>query len=377
MCIYDVYGPCSCPHGRCFTLLAQCFTISSFVTSVICISSCYYMYVRPIPEEGEQEEAREGFGYMARQAGTLEPSDYQTCVFYNGNEKEQYFDSMWRAGKAMAFIATIVGFFVMCIIMCTCCVAFELPTFDGLFWTCMFCFVCQSLTFLAWGSDLCDDYECTWSTGTGMNITAAMLWIWAANMIKSFPEALPPRGRGNDAPKQPMYEDDPSMYDDASSPYMPQSQRDMYDDEYTDSGTSYRDGQSYPGQSFRSDASDYTDGDNGTYYSNQDPNAPQSYNSSQQGSENPYNNYVNNDYDDPSERQAHYEDDDFDANSHFRQSWNSNSVDKEQDFDGQNNSNYFENDGQSQQDLSQEEREFMGSAQDPQQQKSQQYDFNS
>lgn len=129
--------------------------------------------------------------------------------------------------------------------------AFQLPTFDGLFWTCMVCFVAQSLTFLAWGSDLCDEYECTWSSGTGMNVTAALLWIWAGNMIKSFPEALPPSGRGR---RKPIYDD--GEYDDDD--YDPDvhfqddvdMQADQYDDYeyngYDDGADAYADDNGYP-----------------------------------------------------------------------------------------------------------------------------------
>lgn len=143
---------------------------------------------------------KEGFGYISRQVGLMEPPSYRQCVWYDGEEKDEYFDTMWRAGKAASLLACGVGGVIMCILMCTCCVAYELPTFNVMFWTCIFCFVAQMLTFLSWGSELCDEHECTWSSGTGMNITAAMLWIWAANMIKSFPEALPPTGRGRRRP---------------------------------------------------------------------------------------------------------------------------------------------------------------------------------
>lgn len=195
----------SCPHGRCFTVLAQCFTVSSWVSSFLAVTSCFYMYVRPIPAEGEPEQPKEGFGFLARQAKLQEPPSYSECVYWDGEETDDYFDSMWIAGKAMGIIAVGVGFIVMCIVMCTCCVAYQLPTFDGLFWTCMFCFAAQCLSFLSWGSDLCDDMECTWAPGSGTNISAAMLWIWAANMVKSFPEALPARGRGQ---RGASYEDD-------------------------------------------------------------------------------------------------------------------------------------------------------------------------
>lgn len=207
MCIYDVYGPCSCPHGRCFTVLAQFFAVGSWITSVIALTSCFYINVRPIPDEGEAELPKEGFGWMSRQIKVLEPPAYgKQCTWYTAEERALYFDGMWNAGFAMAILTVIIGLVVVSIVLCTCCVAFQLPTFDGLFWTCAICFVAQALTFLSWGSELCEEMECTWSSGTGMNLTAAMMWIWAANMIKSFPEALPPRTR--ETQRHEDYEED-------------------------------------------------------------------------------------------------------------------------------------------------------------------------
>ncbi len=188
--------------------------------------------MRPIPEEGEPEMPRVGLGYISRQIGVMEPPVYRQCTWYDPGEKDDFFqgDGMWNAGKAMSFLAAGVGFVVMCVVLCTCCVAFELPTFDGLFWTCLLCFVAQCLTFLSWGSELCDEYECTWASGTGMNITAAMLWLWAANMIKSFPEALPPRSRTRRPGKRrPTNADDENM-DDEDSPYLASNRGGFQDD---------------------------------------------------------------------------------------------------------------------------------------------------
>lgn len=398
MCIYDVYGPCSCPHGRCFTVLAQCFTISSWVTSLMAITSCYYMYVRPIPLEGEQELPREGFGYISRQTGVLEPPSYRQCVFYTGDEKDEYFsgDGMWRAGKAMSLLACGVGGVVMCIVMCTCCVAYQLPTFDALFWTCMFCFVAQALTFLAWGSDLCDEYECTWSSGTGMNLTAAMLWVWAGNMIKSFPEALPPRGRGR---RKPVYQDD------GDEPYLNQNRGfadeyeeddwqnendDQYydenDDGYYDDDGNYDDGQYYD------DGENYDDG-TGSYptddYDSQDPNS-YSQDSPHDPNYPPPDGYIGNDgYDDQYEQDPAYatdysepqpdaqqeykqgRDDEFEPDPHFQDSWKGEVEDEP--YDSSRDSNAFQEDPDSlrnsQQDLSEEELQFLGNGDDQGEQK--------
>jgi hypothetical protein len=182
---------------------------------------------------------REGFGYISRQVGVQEPPAYRQCTWYEASEKDTFFqgDGMWHAGMAMSLLAVGVGFVVMCVVLCTCCVAFELPTFDGLFWTCLLCFVAQSLTFLSWGSNLCDEYECTWSSGTGMNITAAMFWVWAANMIKSFPEALPPPRRGprqrhnNGKHRRPINDDDDGAED---SPYLNNNTNRGFQDEYNE-----------------------------------------------------------------------------------------------------------------------------------------------
>jgi hypothetical protein len=347
----------------------------------MCITSCMFIYVRPIPEEGQPELPREGFGYISRQVGILEPPSYRECVFYSPDEKDEYFDSMWKAGKAMSLLATGVGFIVMMVIMCTCCVAFRLPTFDGLSWTCMLCFIAQCFTFLAWGSDMCDEYECTWASGTGMNITAAMLWVWAANMIKSFPEALPPRGRGRR--KAPQYEDDSDMGDDESSPYLQPSSRGFQDeyDESEDSMVDFQDEHNYNNE----DDGTYGDGayDDGTYgdgydedqsYPTQDDGYEDDgnneytdpYYDAQQQGENPYDQYEENDYEDPSISQEKGrrgdEDNNFEPNQGFQESWNDGSAVDDEEFNATDeDGNFFQQDDLSgSHELSQEEMEFLG-----------------
>jgi hypothetical protein len=101
--------------------MTQCFTIAAFVTSVMAITSCAAMYVRPIPEEGLPEAPRVGFGFISREIGVLEPASYQGCVFYSKDEIVDYFegDSVWKVAKAMGMLTTGVGFLVMSTIMCT------------------------------------------------------------------------------------------------------------------------------------------------------------------------------------------------------------------------------------------------------------------
>lgn len=85
------------------------------------ITSCFYVYVRPIPEEGQVEYQREGFGYISRQVAVKEPAAYTQCAWYTKSEMDEFFsgDSMWAAGKAMSFLAMLIGFIVMCTVLCT------------------------------------------------------------------------------------------------------------------------------------------------------------------------------------------------------------------------------------------------------------------
>jgi len=286
--IYDVYGPCSCPHGRCFTVLAQSFAIASWIFSVIAFTSCFYVFVRPIPQEGQPEMPKEGFGWITRQIKVMEPPAYgKQCAWYSREERDEYFDSMWNAGFAMAAISVTLGGVVMSLVLCTCCVAFQLPAFDGLFWTCMICFVAQALTFLSWGSELCDNMECTWSSGTGMNLTAAMMWVWAANMIKSFPEALPPRKRRSGRDRERGYDDDDDDDDGAGDVYLSNRNLSVNDDQYyqdeqyddqgdwdnNDQGYYDEDG-NWVDKYDEDDGSGYygNDNDNNGYYDNEDGN---------------------------------------------------------------------------------------------------------
>jgi hypothetical protein len=275
MCIYDVYGPCSCPHGKCFTVMAQCFAIGSWVSSVMALTSCFYVYVRPMPEEGIPEWPREGFGWIGRQVEVLQPPAYgRQCTWYTADERAIFFDSMWNAGFAMSILTVLLGLVAMSMVMCTCCVAFQMPMFDGLFWTCAICFVAQCLTFLSWGSELCENMECTWSSGTGMNVTAAMMWLWAANMIKSFPEALPPRRRRYDD-QTTVYTDDDGTGDVyLSNRSMTSRGDDFYEDNnYGGYADDNDDGYYDEDGNWIANNADYDDdGDNGEYSSYDDYN---------------------------------------------------------------------------------------------------------
>jgi hypothetical protein len=246
----------------------------------------------------------------------------------------------------------------------------------------MFCFVAQALTFLSWGSQLCDDLECSWSSGSGMNITASLMWVWAGNMIKSFPEALPPRGRGRRKAKP--YEDDDNMGGE-DTPYMNRRSRDVYQDEYDDDAqedvVDFQDDNQYHDDGYDEGYDDgaYEDGyEDG--YDDQGYAQEEGYDDDGQGYVDPYAPDGNDTYPEdgqyePAFPQDTYEtdyeepensnsdrDNEFEPNAEFQNSWKGNEMESEE-FDAPD-ANYFQQPtGNDNQELSKEEMEYLGTDQ--------------
>ena len=247
----------------------------------------------------------------------------------------------------------------------------------------MFCFVAQAMTFLSWGSQLCDDLECSWSSGSASAITASLMWVWAGNMIKSFPEALPPRGRGRR--KTPDYDDEDMR--DEDTPYMNPRSRDVYQDEYDDDEddvVDFQDDNQYPDDGYDEGYDDgaYEDGyDDQGYPQEQGGYDDQGYPQEQgydddngQGYVDPYapdnndNAYFEDGEYDPTFPQDTYEtdyeepepsNDEFEPNQDFQNAWKGDEAEGEE-FDTPD-ANYFQQPtGNDNQGLSKEELEFLG-----------------
>jgi hypothetical protein len=234
----------------------------------------------------------------------------------------------------------------------------------------MFCFVAQALTFLNWGSQLCDDLECSWASGSAANITASLMWVWAGNMIKSFPEALPPRGRGRR--KSPVYEEDDQMGNE-DSPYLNPGSRDVYEDEYDDNDdvVDFQDDNQYQDEIFDENAYDEgAYGDDGGYDELGYPKEQEEgYGDDGQGGYvDPYAPEDNNNYlEDGSAYDTTYSQDTYETdyeepepNQEFQNSWKGDGGEGEE-YD-EADANYFQqptgNDNQ--EGLSREELEFLG-----------------
>ena len=95
-----------CSRRPCFAVSIQCLLIWALLSSLAFLYSCSWIFVRPIPEEGEPELPKTAFGYYGREAGMLEPPDYSygglNCVYYGKDDKATYFDSTsWHVGEVL------------------------------------------------------------------------------------------------------------------------------------------------------------------------------------------------------------------------------------------------------------------------------------
>ena len=88
--------------------------------------------------------------------------------------------SMHIAARACAIVASIFGLITMIISWCICCIACDIRFIKALGVTYACIMVFQGLTFLLFGTDLCERYECTFANAAGLNIAAVILWAVAS-----------------------------------------------------------------------------------------------------------------------------------------------------------------------------------------------------
>ena len=201
-CIFEIHAPCSFPHGIWFSLVSIGFTLVAWIFAITTLRNCNYMTVT-VGEE-DDEEYTYGIGLLryrpiTRAFGTT--TSY--CTKYSEEDKNfdiDYIDHpLWKVGVAMSSLTIVFGIIILVFTGSTSCISYNLSIFSIFFYLSMICFVTQTLVFLVWGNDkLCDKTQhlvCKFGKGCATNIFAACLWLWAANMIKSFPEYLPPRTR--------------------------------------------------------------------------------------------------------------------------------------------------------------------------------------
>ena len=189
-----VFNNKSYPYGCAPTSLAQLLLIVAWATSVLTISSCYFLQARPIPDDGDPERLYQGYGFLTLEGGG-EGDTFFRCGRYTDFEQDQHIDTWWQLSTALAFFACIVGGFIVLILLSLCCLAFhDHDIFWKMFKILIGCFIMQSLVFIGYantklcGGEESQEYICDFGSGSGLNIAAALLWLLAAWLIRKFPD---------------------------------------------------------------------------------------------------------------------------------------------------------------------------------------------
>lgn len=172
------------PNGA-IGIVALIFAIVGYLLGATANVSCSYVSVdltgvTAVDIQGGEDV---GFGFWSR-----EDVVENYCVSYDQNDIDYFLDATWKAARAMAVTANVCGFITMIITICLSCVSIpkkflKVATFlsaaAGFF---------ESLTFIAFSSDICKNYNCNFAWGAGCAIGAILIYFFNAYLLHSVPE---------------------------------------------------------------------------------------------------------------------------------------------------------------------------------------------
>ena len=195
---------------------------------------------------GEQR----GFGFFSRE------TDFEVgeCTWYTQEEYNDIFDGWMKTGRFFASLSAMIATVCVIIMMMTCCVAFSRSMFEKwLFWMHIAAAISVAFSFFIFGNEHCKEYDCKVADGCGWAISAFMAHLMAANVVKSFPIANPPkkprnrRNRNNNQDDDDDDDDDDDLYyeteEDKYPPKRPEGPRGVKIDE--DGVRTFDDGEDY------------------------------------------------------------------------------------------------------------------------------------
>ena len=166
-------------------IITLIFAIFGYILGATANSSCFYVTVDLTGVTGLNIQSQNdvGFGLWSR-----EDIIEGYCVSYEQNDIDYFFDATWRAARAMAILSNICGFVTLIITICLSCVSTPklflnftafLSAAAGFF---------ESLTFIAFSSDICKMYNCNFAWGAGCAIGATALYFVNACLLRSIPK---------------------------------------------------------------------------------------------------------------------------------------------------------------------------------------------
>jgi hypothetical protein len=200
--------------------------------------------------------SQRGYGFLSRETDYGAEPDYKQCTWYVQDEYDDIFDGWMKTGRFFAFLSAMLATVCFIIMMMTCCVAFSRSMFEKwLFWMYIAAAILVAFSFFIFGSEFCKENDCKVADGCGWAISAFMFHLLAANTVKSFPVASPPkpkrprnrRNRNNNPDDNDDDDDDDDLYyeteEDKYPPKRPEGPRGVKIDK--DGVRSFDDGEDY------------------------------------------------------------------------------------------------------------------------------------
>lgn len=112
----------------------------------------------------------------------------QYCVPYEQNEIDYFFDATWKAAKAMGIMANICGGLTMIVAFCLSCMSMPKMFLNFTTFLSAAAGFFQCLTFIAFSSDICKNYNCQFHWGAGSAVGALSLYFLNSCLLYTLPQ---------------------------------------------------------------------------------------------------------------------------------------------------------------------------------------------
>jgi len=165
--------PSSFPHGR-IAVLALAATIFTEIFTGNAFGSCYFATVDvSTPNNGRLFSSKRIFvGFSGPERLPKDDIPFITCDFWDVDDDRDYFrgDGLWNVARGFANIASIlslIAFITGCCLACMSCNMGCIKFVSAMLWIAA---VISPITFVAFNSDFCKEYDCEFSIGAGFAI---------------------------------------------------------------------------------------------------------------------------------------------------------------------------------------------------------------
>jgi len=189
------------PHGA-YSLLPAGFATIAWLCSLSQDGCDYSKLEGPIVQKITNSEIIPflEIGFVGYREPAYYAEDDSWRVIYTGTcslfDDASIQDSYWIAGKALAFVALVLGGAGALFLWFSTCFVFSRGTWRWSGYQVMLAFICQCLAFLWFATAICNDNSCSLLFGANTDICASVFYFIASVLILvRYPTPLPKEDR--------------------------------------------------------------------------------------------------------------------------------------------------------------------------------------